>query len=405
MRGIIEPAGRKSKTLSKDAQRTRFLWLRIVILGCVLLTLLVSAAIASGQQASAARVKAAPVKAGSVWVVSKLVPGSVHGVALNALSTPAGIPWVKIAYPTCGAGNLNGSALQKAIQSYHNKGIHVLLIYCQPQPKQLYDTSLLRDAAQARADAVQCGNEQMKSGKYNNYVTPASFARFFDLCQGAMHAVNPAISIVLGALDPHVAGYDYKLMMGQVAYLNQMQTAMNTQVNRHGNWQWRSQIVGIINSWHDGYPSLSVNNLLGLFTFWANQFHVNLNSGALGQHMWVVEDTGCFRGCDNNINTNARIAIAHIMALIVDTQTTMRYRVPYFFFSDRDFISQKIYWPIGLETVTGQSKAIRQDLRMGSRAVTLSCARGRITVVDQVKLLASLYNGCSLQGNWYKALI
>ncbi|GAC1347571.1 MAG: hypothetical protein NVSMB27_13260 [Ktedonobacteraceae bacterium] len=311
---------------------------------------------------------------------------------------------MKLGYPTCGTGNLSGADLQNVIQDYHKMGVKVLLIYCQPQPSQLYNTTLMNDAAQARADAVQCGNEQMKSGTYNSYVSPSNFAKFFDLCQGAMHAVNSAIPIILGALDPHVAGYDYKQMMGQAHYLDMMQTAMNTQVHPHGRWTWRSQILGLINSWHDGYPSPGINNLFGLFAFWARQFHVNLFSGALGQHLWVVEDTGCFKGCDNNINTKARVAIAHIMALILDTQTAMRFRVPFFFFSAQDFLSQGVYWPIGVQDINGQAKPLRQDLAMGSRSLTLNCRGKRKTVVDQVTLLAALYSGCALQGNWFSTL-
>jgi len=404
-------------TLSSDSyrtRRTRFSLLRVVVLGCALLALIAFTMVASpvqrestqrslGEHTSVALVNGAsktPVKA----VSKQLVPGTVLGVALNGASPIAGMPWVKLAYPTCGAGNPSGADLQNAIQSYHSKGVKVLLIYCQPQPSQLYNTTMLHDAAQARADAVQCGNEQMKNGKYNNYVSPANFAKFFDLCQGAMHTVNSSIPIVLGALDPHVAGYDYNLMMGQVNYLNQMQAAMNTRVHPHGNWAWRSQTLGIINSWHDGFPSLATNNLLGLFTFWANQFHVNLNSGALGQHLWVVEDTGCFKGCDNNINTKAKVAIAHIMALTLDTQTTMRYRVPFFFFSAQDFISQGVYWPIGVQDANGHAKPLRQDLRMGSSSLVLNCGKSHPRVIDQVTLLTDLYRGCSLQGNWYSTL-
>ncbi len=351
--------------------------------------------VTSGEQAGAASTKK----------MRRLDPGSVLGIASNATTPVSGIRWVKVGYPTCGAGNLSGAALQSAVRGYHNKGINVLLIYCQPQSAQLFNTTLLHVAAQAGADAVQCGNEQMKSGKFNNYVSPSSFAKFFDLCQGAMHAVNAGIPIVLGSLDPHVAGNDYNLMMGQVHYLDAMQAAMNTQVHPRANWTWRSQILGVINSWHDGFPSAATNNLYGLFAFWANQFHVSLASGALGQHLWVVEDTGCFKGCDNAINSRAKIAIAHIMALIVDTQTTTRYRVPFFFFSAKDFLSQGIYWPIGVQDINGHAKPLRQDLSMGSRSLTLACGHGHVTVYDQVKLLSSLYSGCSLPNGWANRLV
>jgi len=383
--------------LLSSSHRTRF----AVLLGCALCAVILSTLVSIGQQAGRVRTLSSPS-------VSKgLDSASVMGVALNGTTPVAGISWVKLGYPTCGAGNQNGSALQNTIASLHRQGINVLLIYCQPVPSQLFNTTWLKDAAQARADAVQCGNEQMKAGKYNNYIPPDKFARFFDLCQSAMRAVNASIPVVLGSLDPLVYPYDRNVMMGQVHYLDQMQFAMNTQVhkNNHSQWQWRSQILGIINSWHDGFPSLAINNLQGLFGFWASQLRVNLSSGALGQHMWVVEDTGCFRGCDNDINSNAKIAIAHILTLILDAQTAISFRVPFFFFSARDFLSQRIYWPIGLQDINGHAKPLRQDLRMGSRSLTLSCPGRRITVIDQVTLLASLYKGCALQEGWFNRLI
>jgi hypothetical protein len=59
---------------------------------------------------------------------------------------------------------------------------------------------------------------------------------------------------VLGSLDPHVARYDIQLLQGEVRYFDEMQFYMNSRA-KWGHWNWRSQIVGIINSWHDGYPS------------------------------------------------------------------------------------------------------------------------------------------------------
>lgn len=337
-------------------------------------------------------------------VSKKLDPATVLGVALNGTTPLPGISWVKLGYPTCDKGNQSGAALQNTIANLHKRGISVLLIYCQPVPAQLFNITWLNDAAQAGADAVQCGNEEMKSGKYNNYVPPDKFARFYDLCQNAMRLVNSSISIILGSLDPHVYPNDYGLLMGQVNYLNAMQYAMNTTVHKNGRWTWRSQVLGLINSWHDGFPSLSTNNLAGLFSFWAGQFGVSLGSGTLGQHLWVVEDTGCFRGCDNAINSKAKIAIAHVLALILDTKTALSYRVPFFFFSARDFLSQGISWPIGLQDINGHAKPLRQDLSMGSRSLTLSCRNGRITVTDQVTLLSSLYKGCALPNNWFNKL-
>jgi hypothetical protein len=384
-------------SLLSNSYRSRF----TLLMCCALSVVILSTLVLMGQQAGRVRTLS------SHTVLKKLDPATVMGVALNGTTPLAGISWVKLGYPSCGIGNQNGSALQNTIVGLHRQGINVLLIYCQPVPSQLFNTAWLNDAAQARADAVQCGNEQMKTGKYNNYIPPDKFARFFDLCQGAMHAVNASIPVVLGSLDPLVYPYDRIVMMGQVHYLDQMQFAMNTQVhkNSHSQWQWRSQILGLINSWHDGFPTLNINNLSGLFGFWASQFGVSLNSGALGQHLWVVEDTGCFRGCDNDINSKAKIAIAHIMTLILDAKTAITFRVPFFFFSARDFLSQGIYWPIGLQDINGHAKPLRQDLRMGSRSLTLSCPRGRITVIDQVTLLSSLYKGCALQEGWFYRLI
>lgn len=150
---------------------------------------------------------------------------------------------------------------------------------------------------------------------------------------------------------------------------------MNTQVHKHGHWTWRSQILGLINSWHDGYPSLYVNNLRDLFSFWAGQFHVDLNH--LGRHLWVVEDIGCFKGCGLNVKNKKQVAVAHILALITDVQTVMRYHVPFFFFSAIDFFASGVYWSIGILNSKGHPKPLRQDLRMGSRSLTLPAATER----------------------------
>ena len=382
--------------------RTRSNLLRAALLGCALCAVLMSTIVSTGQQASAASIKHRPVPRP---VTKKLNPATVMGVALNGTTPLPGISWVKLGYPTCGVGNESGPALQNTIAHLHSQGISVLLIYCQPVPSQLYNTTWLNDAAQAGADAVQCGNEQMKEGIYNNYVPPDRFARFFDLCQNTMRSVNPSMPVILGSLDPHVYPYDRGLLMQQVSYLNAMQYFMNARVRRNSHWTWRSQILGLINSWHDGYPGLSINNLAGLFGFWANQFGVKLYSGALGQHLWVVEDTGCFRGCDNAINSKARIAIAHILSLITDAKTAVTYHVPFFFFSARDFLSQGISWPIGVQDINGHAKPLRQDLYMGSRSLTLTCSGKHVKVIDQVTLLSSLYQGCALPGDWFHKLM
>ncbi len=330
-------------------------------------------------------------------------PASILGIAVNGASSISGISWVRLGYATCGAGNPSGTALKNEIQNFHNQRMYVLLTLCQPGAKQLFNAAIFADAAQGNADAVQCGNEQMKYDPgLTNYVSPDRFARFFDLCQGAVHKVNPNALIVLGSLDPHVAKYDYWLLMGEVSYLNEMQRAMNTQVHRGGHWAWRSQTVGLINSWHDGFPSLSIDNLRDLFNFWAKQF--NVSTSHLGQHLWVVEDTGCFKGCGITANSKAQVAIAHILALVVDVQTTLSYHVPFFFFSARDFLASGFYWPIGILNIQGHSKPLRQDLAMGSRTLVVSCHGRKETVTMQEQLLASMYQGCSLPGNAFYIL-
>jgi hypothetical protein len=330
-------------------------------------------------------------------------PASVLGVDANGSSTLPGIAWVRLGYKTCGAGNLSGAALKETIRQYQSKGVHVLLTVCQPRPAGLKDTGYLDDAARGSADAVQCGNEEMKGGKYNIFIPPQQFAAFYNLCQNAIHRVNYAATIILGSLDPHVARYDKQQLQSEVYYLNAMQQAMNTQVHKGGHWTWRSQILGLINSWHDGYPSLYVNNLRDLFSYWARQFHVDLNH--LGRHIWVVEDTGCFKGCGLNVKNKRQIAVAHILALITDVQTAMRYYVPFFFFSARDFFASGVYWPIGILNTHGKPKPLRQDLPLGSRTLILTCHSGKVRVIDQEKLLAKMYQGCRLPGNYYQILV
>jgi hypothetical protein len=336
-------------------------------------------------------------------------PSRVLGVEGTPGISYTGISWVRLGYPSCGWGNLRGKVLQETIRSYHKAGVRVLLTVCQGpnEDKRLYDTKLLNDAAQGLADAVQCGNEQMKRDQAVSflYIPPERFARFYDLCERAVHAVRPEIPVLLGSLDPHVGGVDYQPLVEQVQYLDQMQSAMNTKVRPGSNWNWRKQTLGLIDSWHNGwntggYPDETVNSLAGLFTFWADQFQVNLNSGQLGKHIWVVEGTGCFKGCGINTENRAHVAISHILTLIIDVQTAMKYKVPFFYFSGKDFMDQGLYWPIGILDDKGMPKPLRQDLTMGSRSLEMSCARGKITVVDQLQLLVRLYERCGLPGNY-----
>jgi hypothetical protein len=332
-------------------------------------------------------------------------PASVLGISADAQTAFESIPWVRLGYYTCGTNNVQGDVLKKTVESYHRQGVRVLLSVCQwATDTRLFDTKILNDAAQGGSDAVQCGNEEMKSGAFNRYITPQNFARFFNLCEQAMHAVRPEIPIILGALDPHVGGIDYQPLLDQVKYLNDMQTAMNTSVHPGGNWSWRSQTVGLIDSWHNGYPSQSVNSLYWLFVFWAQQFGVNLNSGDLGKHLWVIEGTGCVRGCGINADNPSDIAVSHILTLITDVETTLRYKVPFFYFSAKDFFIDSVSWPMGVRDIRGLAKPLRQDLPMGARTLSMSCPTGKVTVVNQEQLLSKLYGGCTLPANYIDIL-
>src|SRR6266699_2029457 len=327
-------------------------------------------------------------------------PASTLGIVADTQHPFAGIPWVRLGYGTCFGNVMKGQLLQTTIAKFHSQGVRVMLSVCQwATDKRLYNTNILNDAAQGGADAVQCGNEQMKMGRYNSYVPPDIFARFFYLCQRAIHLVRPEIPVIIGAMDPQVGGADYGPLYGQVGYLNSMQYYMNSSVLPGANWNWRSQTVGLIDSWHNGYPSSGVNSLYYLFLFWAQQFGVDANSGALGKHLWVIEGTGCIFGC--GIATDSYdVAVSHILTLITDVQTTMRYQVPFFYFSARDFPSQGAFWPMGIRSIGGNPKPIRQDLWMGARTLNMSCGSGHVTVSSQEQLLASLYSGCNLPGNY-----
>ena len=342
-------------------------------------------------------------RTGTANYPSVVSPASTLGIVADTQHPFTGIPWVRLGYKTC-FGNTQGQVLKDTIAMFHSRGVRVMLSLCQwATDKRLYNTNIMNDAAQGGADAVQCGNEQMKAGRYNSYVPPAIFARFFYLCQRAVHLVRPEVPVIIGATDPQVGGADYGPFNGQVGYLNSMQYYMNTSVLNNGNWNWRSQAVGLIDSWHNGYPSPAVNSLYYLFLFWAQQFGVDVNSGALGKHLWVIEGTGCIFGC--GIATDGySVAVSHIMTLITDVQTSMHYKVPFFYFSARDFYSQGTYWPMGVRDGNDHPKPIRQDLPMGARSLAMSCSTGQVAVVDQEQLLAKLYAGCKLPGNYISIL-
>jgi len=343
-------------------------------------------------------------------VIPTSSPGLIQETILGIEGDPQisfpGIPWVRLSYATCGTGNLAGQELRQTISSYHNQGVHVLLTYCQTSGDSLFDMHLLNDAAQGGADAVQCGNEQMKQNAATMYVTPERFARFFDLCQSAIHTVHPTTPIILGAMDPLVVPDDNAKLANQVHYLDAMQTAMNSSVHPGGNWNWHSQILGLIDSWHNGYPDAATNNLYQLFAFWAQQLHVDLRSGELGKHLWVIEGTGCVNGCGIDASSPREVAISHILTMITDVQTATGYHVPFFYFSGKDFFQQgqSQFWPMGVLDVNGHPKPLRQDLPMGARTQEMSCSFGKIRVADQEQLLAKLYNGCTLSSDYVSTL-
>lgn len=351
--------------------------------------------------------KPTPVITPSPIVLPVESPNKILGVQSDPSTQFPGIPWVRLGYPSCGWGDLYGDILKNTIQQYHQQGIRVLLTLCQgANNASLYNKQPLQDAAQGGADAVQCGNEEMKQDPSVAflYIPPQNFAKFYDLCQQAVHAVNPNTPVLLGSLDPHVGGIDYQPLLDQVSYLNQMQQAMNTAVHPDGHWDWHTQTLGLIDSWHNGYPDSSTNSLAALFSFWAQQFNVDLASGGLGKHLWVVEGTGCFKGCGIDDTNAYQVALSHTLTLITDVQTAMKDQIPFFYFSGKDFISAGYYWPIGVLDVNGHPKAIRQDLSMGAIKLTLTCPSGSVTVQDQEQLLAKMYAGCTVPANYASIL-
>lgn len=334
-------------------------------------------------------------------------PAKVLGIEGKPQVYFSGISWVRLGTPSCGSSTLQGGALKDALDTYHRQGIRVLLTLCQNgNLAHLFDSAPLFDAAQGRPDAVQCGNEEMKVDPTVSFlhVSPENFARFYDLCQYEVHAVRSDIPVLLGSLDPHVGGVDTQPLTDQVNYLNQMQKAMNTIVHPNGHWDWHTQTLGLIDSWHNGWnnggPDASVNSLQHLFEFWAQQFKVDLNNGKLGQHLWVVEGTGCFKGCGVDANDPAQVATSHILSLVTDVQTAIKYGIPFFYFSGMDFNSAGYYWPIGVLDAHGRAKPLRQDLAMGVRTLTLSCSSTKTPVIDQEQLLAKMYSGCTVPDNY-----
>ncbi len=362
----------------------------------------VATTIATGSEAvSQGPLSSTPMAVATPSTNTMLDPSSVLGIDSGPPSSYPGIAWTRVSYQTCG-GKANGTNVKSIIRHIHAQGAHVLLLLCQSPGKHLLDITHINEVAQSGADAVACGNEEMKHNTYATYVAPADFARFFDLCERTVHTAHPGIPVLLGSLDPHVGGVDHQPLLEQVQYLDEMETAMNTIVHPGGNWSWRAQTVGLIDSWHNGYPNQNVNSLQALFAFWAQQFGVNLKSGDLGKHLWVVEGTGCVNGC--GLSSKYQISVAHILALITDVQTALHYHVPFFYFSGKDFVQQGAFWPMGVLDVDGRPKPLRQDLKVKSPALSLSCPGGQIQVTEQEQLLAKLYSGCTLPNNYVEVL-
>lgn len=405
-------------------RKGKLLIVAIVVLVCSILVATFAYHVATTARVTATPTATHPVKTPSVGTTPVTLPttlpktlptptptplplGPILGVEANIPTSYANIPWVRYGYRGCSANKAGGGALRAAIEAEHLKGVRVLVTTCQLKGDAMFSKYPLQDVARSGADAVQCGNEQMKYDPgLTSYIPPADFARYFDLCARAMHAVHPGMPVLLGSLDPKVGGIDFQGLANQVGYLNAMQDAMNSSIHPGGNWSWRSQILGLIDSWHNGYPDQSTNSLYGLFVYWAQQFNVDLNSGGLGKHIWVVEGTGCYFGCGIDPYSSYQVAVSHILTLISDVTTALRYHVPFFYFTSRDFFftAGGGVAPFGVENVNGHPKPLRQDLSMGSRALTMSCVGRQVVVIDQVQLLDKLYAGCQLPGDYFGIL-
>jgi len=424
LKPIITPVGRLKQMTLWNNGKGKFLIIALVVLVCSTLVTAFAYRIATtvrvtpvvilpGKTPSAGIIPAAPPATLSTPpptltpTPTPLPLGPILGIEGNLTTTYSNIHWVRYGYRGCSANKSGGDALRVGIAADHHKDIRVLITTCQLQGSALYNPVPLNDVAQSGADAVQCGNEEMKYDPgFTTYIPPANFARYFDLCERMMHAVRPTMPVLLGSLDPQVGGVDFQGLAKQVAYLNAMQDAMNSSIHPGGHWSWRTQTLGLIDSWHNGYPSPSTNSLYGLFLFWAQQFNVNLNNGELGKHIWVVEGTGCYIGCGINPDSHYQIAVSHIFTLITDVQTAMRSHVPFFYFTSRDFYfaAGRGIAPFGVEDVNGHPKPLRQDLPMGAHALTMSCSSGQVVVIDQERLLGELYAGCKLPSNYFSIL-
>jgi hypothetical protein len=108
-------------------------------------------------------------------------------------------------------------------------------------------------------------------------------------------------------------------------------------------------------------------------------------------------------GCGIDAGSAWEVAISHKLTLITDAQTTLKYIVPFFYFSSRDFYSA-IGWIYGVVDANGHPKPLRQDLQMSAVKLTMSCSSGKTVVADQEQLLAKLYGGCKLPADYASTL-
>lgn len=305
----------------------------------------------------------------------------ILGISSNGADAYPGIPWLRLSYKTCGNSDFSGSILKNLIAAYHRHDIHILLLICQQEPKHLLDTGYIADAASAKADAYQCGNEEMKDNSLNvRYVPPGQYAAFFALCEHAIH-----VPVLMGSLDPQIAGVDTNALIAQENYLDNVQLAMNTVIDPGGNWTWQAHMIGLNDSAHNGYPSSSDNNLYQLFAFWSQAFEVPLDQ--LHTHLWIVEGTACYQCGDRND------AVSHVITMITDVLTATQYHIAFFYFNGRDFVLEGMRRPFGILDLHGHPKPLTKRLMM-------LCKSGKVGIDEQEQLLASLYQGCRLPANY-----
>jgi hypothetical protein len=90
--------------------------------------------------------------------------------------------------------------------------------------------------------------------------------------------------------------------------------------------------------------------------------------------------------------------------MITDVLTTLKYQVPFFYFTGKDFVLNGLLFPNGVLDLNGNPKPLRQDLPMGARTLKMTCGRVKIIVAQQEQLLALLYAGCQLPSNYVSIL-